>query len=74
VNTASDETFEREMGCTVHEWLRWLPVAVGPHPWTRTDDGACVDVGPGRLTLAAAPATEGHRTAALASPVGTISV
>ncbi|WP_299020400.1 MULTISPECIES: hypothetical protein [unclassified Tepidimonas] len=51
MNTASDETFEREMGCTVHEWLRWLPVAVGPHRWTQTNDGAQVEIGAGRLTL-----------------------
>jgi hypothetical protein len=55
VNTPSDDTFEREMGCTVQEWLRWLPAAMGPHPWTCTDDGARVDVGAGRLTLAWQP-------------------
>ncbi|MDT7929839.1 hypothetical protein [Tepidimonas sp.] len=51
MNTASDETFEREMGCTVHEWLRWLPMAVGSHRWTQTNDGAQVEIGAGRLTL-----------------------
>ena len=25
--------FSREMGCTEAEWLRWLPAAVGTHPW-----------------------------------------
>ena len=40
------------MGCTVQEWLRWLPMAVWPYPWTRIDNGARVDIGAGRLMLA----------------------
>lgn len=37
-----DEHFVREMGCTVAEWLGWLPAAIGEHAWVRLDEGACV--------------------------------
>ena len=26
-----DDHFNREMGCTEADWLRWLPAAVGDH-------------------------------------------
>lgn len=45
------ETFEREMGCTVDEWLGWLPAAIGDHPWARDGDAARVNLGAGTLTL-----------------------
>jgi hypothetical protein len=32
------ETFDREMGCTVAEWLMWLPAAMGDVPWTQQGD------------------------------------
>jgi len=44
-------SFEREMACTRAEWLRWLPAAIGEHPWQASDDGATVLIGPGALTL-----------------------
>ncbi|MCX7693481.1 hypothetical protein LCC91_02780 [Tepidimonas taiwanensis] len=45
------ETFEREMGCTVDEWLGWLPAAIGDHPWVRDGDAVRVNLGAGTLTL-----------------------
>ncbi|OBS31419.1 hypothetical protein A9O67_01995 [Tepidimonas fonticaldi] len=45
------ETFERDMGCTVQEWLGWLPAAIGDHPWSRTGDGVQVRIGTGTLVL-----------------------
>lgn len=29
------EQFDREMGCTVPEWLMWLPAALGDAVWAR---------------------------------------
>lgn len=37
-----DASFVREMGCTVSEWLGWLPAAIGEHAWTLQGDGAHV--------------------------------
>jgi hypothetical protein len=34
------ERFERDMACTEAEWLRWLPQAVGEHPWDWIDPQA----------------------------------
>ena len=45
------EKFEREMGCTETEWLRWLPAAVGACAWRIEGDQAVVDLPPGRLAL-----------------------
>lgn len=45
------DSFEREMGCTVAEWLGWLPAAIGERRWTRDGDVARVDFGQGTLTL-----------------------
>jgi hypothetical protein len=33
------ENFDREMGCTVAEWLMWLPAAMGDVPWVQQGDG-----------------------------------
>lgn len=44
-------SFEREMACTQSEWLRWLPAAIGPHPWTSEADTAHVQIGDGVLHL-----------------------
>lgn len=44
-------SFERDMGCTVAEWLGWLPAAIGPHPWSRDGDGARIGLGEGELVL-----------------------
>jgi hypothetical protein len=32
------EQFDREMGCTVAEWLMWLPAALGDAVWQRQGD------------------------------------
>ena len=36
--------FSREMGCTVNEWLGWLPQAIGAHPWRREGDGVQIQL------------------------------
>ena len=51
MQSAYAEHFEREMGCTQDEWLRWLPAAIGAHPWQRDGDSANVDIPPGTLRL-----------------------
>jgi hypothetical protein len=43
--------FEREMGCTEAELLRWLPGAVGPHGLGVSERAARVTIGLGRLDL-----------------------
>jgi hypothetical protein len=49
---AFDTAFEREQGCTEAEWLRWLPGAVGDHPWRLSGPAAArVEIGDGRLHL-----------------------
>ena len=32
------EQFDREMGCTVAEWLMWLPAALGEVVWNQQGD------------------------------------
>ncbi len=51
MQSAYEESFDRDMGCTEAQWLGWLPAALGEHAWQR--DGACVQVaiGDGRLAL-----------------------
>lgn len=44
--------FEREMGCTEADWLRWLPPAIGAHEWEHDAASALVKIGPGTLRLA----------------------
>ena len=46
-----EERFEREMGCTEKEWLRWLPNAIGEHHWKMQDQTAGVRIGEGALGL-----------------------
>lgn len=43
--------FVREMGCVEAEWLRWLPAAIGDHPWSRDGSSAAVNLHGGRLVL-----------------------
>ena len=43
--------FEREMGCTEAELLRWLPGAAGPHALRVGDRNAVVTIDAGRLQL-----------------------
>jgi hypothetical protein len=45
------ERFEREMGCTEAEWLRWLPDAIGDHHWKLQANAAGVRIGDGALGL-----------------------
>lgn len=54
------ETFEREMGCTEADWLRWLPAAIGPRDWSCEAGAAAVQIDTGQLHLrwhAGAPRT-----------------
>ncbi len=44
-------SFEREMGCTEADLLRWLPVAIAPHAMELRSREAAVAIGVGRLTL-----------------------
>ena len=46
-----DERFEREMGCTEADWLRWLPDAIGEHHWKRQERTVGVRIGDGALGL-----------------------
>jgi hypothetical protein len=45
------ERFERDMGCTEADWLRWLPGAIGEHPWKLKANAASVCLGVGTLGL-----------------------
>ena len=46
-----DERFERDMGCTEEEWLRWLPDAIGDLHWKLQPNAAGVRIGDGALGL-----------------------
>jgi hypothetical protein len=43
--------FERDMGCTEADWLRWLPGAVGDLHWKLQTGSAGVRLGDGALGL-----------------------
>lgn len=45
------ETFEREMGCTVPELVRWLPGASGDCDVALQADAALITLGAGTLRL-----------------------
>ena len=45
------ERFDREMGCTEAEWLRWLPDAIGTNHWKLQTLSAGVRIGDGALGL-----------------------
>ena len=45
------EQFEREMGCTERDWLRWLPLAIGAHPYELNNGAAIVQLEAGALSL-----------------------
>lgn len=53
MQTHYDEHFDREMGCTEAEWLRWLPLAAGSHVAQVDAVGrrATVEIGPGGCAL-----------------------
>jgi len=46
------EAFEREMGCSEAEWLRWLPAAIGDREWQCAPGRATISIDAGALTLA----------------------
>jgi hypothetical protein len=46
-----EERFERDMGCTEAEWLRWLPAALGDHHWKHQEQTVGVRIGDGALGL-----------------------
>nr|MDP2191308.1 hypothetical protein [Rhodoferax sp.] len=45
------ERFDREMGCTEAEWLRWLPNAIGEQHWKLQANAAGVRIDDGALGL-----------------------
>ncbi|MDO8699896.1 MAG: hypothetical protein Q7J75_05675 [Rhodoferax sp.] len=45
------DNFDREMGCTEREWLRWLPNAIGDHPHQLVAQAVTVQIGAGQLAL-----------------------
>ena len=45
------ESFDREMGCTEHEWLGWLHNAVGPNPYQQIAQALTARIGDGQLAL-----------------------
>lgn len=45
------QQFEREMACSVQDWLRWLPAAIGSCPCVMQEGGAHIQVGQGTLCL-----------------------
>jgi hypothetical protein len=51
MQSSYDERFQRDMGCTEHEWLGWLPAAVGDNAWEQDGSSARVDIAPGHLQL-----------------------
>ena len=53
------ERFTREYGCSVEEWLRWLPGAVAGRAWRQSrPDAAEVDIEPGHLAMKWQPLPE----------------
>ena len=55
-----DDHFNREMGCTEADWLRWLPAAVGDHVLSCDRDRrqASIAIGAGRCKLNWAPLSD----------------
>ena len=43
--------FEREYGCTVAEWRRWMPEAVHGHALTMGEVSLAVAIGDGKLHI-----------------------
>ena len=43
--------FERDMGCTEADWLRWLPGAIGDHFYKLQPHACGVRIGEGALGL-----------------------
>jgi hypothetical protein len=51
MQSAYDERFEREMGCTEADWLSWLPAAIGKREWRLDASSAHVAIDRGTLAL-----------------------
>ena len=51
MQAAYAERFERDMACTLEDWLRWLPEAIGDCHWKLQDGTAGVRIGDGALGL-----------------------
>ena len=51
MQSAYDERFEREMGCTEAEWVMWLPAAIGEREWRLDESSAAVRIDEGSLAL-----------------------
>ena len=45
------QAFEREMACTQQDWLRWLPGAIGAHPWQSGLGWARIEIDEGALRI-----------------------
>ena len=45
------EQFDREMGCTIPEWLGWLPAAMGDVVWQQRNNTVSAQLGAGRLAI-----------------------
>jgi len=45
------ERFERDMGCTLGDWLGWLPRAMGNVPWQLQGDALHAQVAGGHLHI-----------------------
>lgn len=45
------ECFERDMGCTLSDWLGWLPRAMGGVPWQLQGDALHAQVAGGHLQI-----------------------
>lgn len=43
--------FHREMGCTVNDWERWLPAALGAHEVSAQPGRIAVALDPGQLRI-----------------------
>ena len=43
--------FQREMACTQHDWLRWLPCAIGEHSFKSGPGWAYIEIGEGALSI-----------------------
>lgn len=45
------ENFDREIACTEAEWLTFLPVAIGSHPYRLVARAASVQIDDGQLAI-----------------------
>ena len=43
--------FDREMGCTIPEWLGWLPAAMGEVKWQQSENSVQAQIEGGSLRI-----------------------